>query len=388
VNVSARKFLAVLIVAAIAIGLRFYAANTLYIDYDEPVYLNNALEYTNFIREGHFNWLIMDNTHYEHPAFYKIVYGVALLVRPQVFHISKSDFDSGAAIQTAEARYLGIVDRYVSVLFSSATVVVLAILNPLAGLALAIDTLAVKYGASIYLESLPMLTNLLAALAYLFWFDRERRRPSPKNLVWLGLTAVLVGMSAASKYYYALIGPVIGVHFILMVILKKIKPAYLGYLVALGLASLVAFFVFDPYLWPDPISNLNTSLSFFGDYAKTADEVARNHYPFWQSLTWLTAPFTTFFGMALPSLPVRLDQVILFFAVVGLPRLFKKRLLFFIWLTVGVATLLVWTVKWPQYTMVILTPFCFSAGEGASWIFTTAYKRFGRFVLQRGWTHG
>ena len=380
---SAYKILAILIVIAIAFELRYFAANTLYIDYDEPAYLNNALEYTNFVRAGKWTWLAWDTTHYEHPAFYKIVYGVALLTQPPVDSLSKPDFDSGNAIQTAPARSLGMVDRYVSVFFSTATVIVLAILNPLAGLALSVDTLAVKYGASIYLESLPGLTSLLAALAYLFWFEREKRRPSKKNLIWLGLTAVLLGISIASKYYYGVIALAIGVHLILMVLQKKIKPFYLGYLCALGLATLVAFFIFDPYLWPHPISRLITSLSFFGEYAKTSDEVTRYHYPFWQSLTWLTAPFSTFFGAALPSLPVRLDQAILFFAVIGLPRLFKKRLLFFIWLAVGVVTLLLWTVKWPQYTMIILTPYCFSAGEGAAWLANEVYKLFRRLILRK-----
>ncbi len=81
---SAYKILAVLILIAFAFELRYFAANTLYIDYDEPVYLNNALEYTNFIRAGKWTWLAWDTTHYEHPAFYKIVYGVALLTQPPV----------------------------------------------------------------------------------------------------------------------------------------------------------------------------------------------------------------------------------------------------------------------------------------------------------------
>jgi hypothetical protein len=315
------------------------------------------------------------------------VYGVALLSQPPVDSLSKSDFDSGTAIQTAKARSLGLADRYVSVFFSTATVLVLAILNPLAGLALAIDTLAVKYGASIYLESLPVLTALLAALAYLFWFEREKRRPSNKNLIWLGLTAVLLGMTVASKYNYAITGLAIGIHLILMVILKKIRPFYIGYLFALGLASLLAFFIFDPYLWPHPISRLITSLSFHLQMP-SSNLVARYDYPFWQSLTWLTAPFSTFFGAAKPSLPVRLDQGILFFALIGLPRLFKKRLLFFIWLAVGVVTLLLWPVKWPQYTMILMTPFCLSAGEGATWLFNEVYKLVRRFVLRKELAQG
>ncbi len=257
----------------------------------------------------------------------------------------------------------------------------------MAGLALAVDTLAVKYGASIYLASLPVLTGLLAALAYLFWFEREKRRPSKKNLIWLGLTAVLLGMTVASKYTYAITAIAIGSHLILMVILKKIKPVYLAYLLGLGVAALVAFFLFDPYLWPHPIARLITSLSF---HLKMPGSklVARYDYPFWQSLTWLTAPFSTFFGAALPSLPVRLDQAILFFALIGLPPLFKKRLLFFIWLVVGVITLLLWPVKWPQYTMILITPYCLSAGEGAAWLANQIYRIFRRLVLRKELVQG
>jgi len=244
---------------------------------------------------------------------------------------------------------------------------VLAILNPLAGLALSIDTLAIKYTAAIYLESLPMLSSLLATLAYLSWFDREQRQPSNKNLIWLGITAAFLGMTVASKYTYAVVGLAIGIHLILMVLLKKLKPIYLGYLFVLGVASLLAFFVFDPYLWPHPISRLVKSLSFHLEMPGS-DNVARYDYPFWQSLTWLTAPMSSLIPISAPAFLVRLDQAILFFALIGLPRLFKKRLLFFIWLAVGVVMLLTWSVKWPQYTMIILTPFCFSAGEGANWL--------------------
>jgi hypothetical protein len=49
---SIYKFLAILIVVASAFLLRYYAANVLYIDFDEPVYLNAALKYANYIRAG------------------------------------------------------------------------------------------------------------------------------------------------------------------------------------------------------------------------------------------------------------------------------------------------------------------------------------------------
>jgi len=49
---SLYKILAILVIVASAFGLRFYAANVLYIDFDEPVYLDAALKYANYIRTG------------------------------------------------------------------------------------------------------------------------------------------------------------------------------------------------------------------------------------------------------------------------------------------------------------------------------------------------
>ncbi len=373
------KILVIVTIVTTAIGLRGYAANVIYIDFDEPVYLNAALKYANYIRAGKLNWLAWETINYEHPVFFKIVYGVALLGHPPVDQLVKADFDSSKPIQDAPARSLGMVGRYVSAFFSSATVLVLAILNPLAGLALAIDTLAVRYSAGIYLESLPMLATLLSALTFMVWFEKEQRRPSYHNWIWLGLAALFGGMAMASKYIYAVTGLSIGLHLFLMIATRKVKPRYLLYLCLFGIALLIAFFVFDPYLWPHPWSRLVQSLNFHVGFSQS-DNVTRYDYPLWQALTWLTAPISSLIPVTGPALLVRLDQVILFFAVIGLPRLIKERPLFFIWLVLGVITLLAWPVKWPHYTMIILVPFCLSAGLGAGWFFRGVGRWMGRII--------
>lgn len=376
--------LVVVVIVVVAFVLRSYAANRLYVDYDEPTYLNAAMQYANAIFDGKYKYLAGLTMNYEHPVFYKIVYGVALLTQPESQILTKQDFDSGSTFQVAEGRPWAIVDRYVSVIFGTATVAVLAILNPFAGLALAVDTLAVKYTSVIYLEALPALTSLLTALAYLYWFKKEQTQPSKKNLIWLGVAAIMLGATIASKYTYSIVGIAVGIHFSLMVLTKKLKPGKLFLLVGWAICSLVAFFVCDPYLWVHTLTRLMQSLSFHLTYTISADEVLRYHYPFYQTLVWLTAPFTSYTPAASSAIIVRLDVLILILAIIGLPLLYKKHLLFFIWLLVGILALFFWPTKWPQYTMIILTQYCFSAGLGLTWIVELIIKRlpFGKRLMK------
>jgi hypothetical protein len=368
-----RKFLLIILVVAIAASLREYAAQNLYIDYDEPTYLNAALIYTNGLRSFNFKILVTNVANYEHPAFYKIVYGLVLLTRSPIATLSRHDFDSGGDFNALDGRPWGIAARNTSVFFGVASVLALAILNPLAGLALALDSLAVKYTSSIYLEALPALTSLLSVLAYLYWFEKEKRRPSKWNLTWLGLSAVLFGMSVASKYTFAVVGLAIAIHFSVMIVLKKIRLSYLPILLAWAVFSFLAFFDFDPYIWYHFPTQLIKSLNYHIDYTQSED-VLRYDYPFWQTLVWFTAPFSHFFKAAIPAMPVGLDTFLLPLAIIGLPNLFKKHLLFFIWLVVGVLALLVWPTKWPQYTMIMITPYCLSAGEGLTWLYMAGKK--------------
>ncbi len=357
--------ISILGIAMLALGLRVYAANRLDVDADEPVYLSAALDYANFLRNGQYKMLAWGENTYEHPALYKIFYGVVLLTQRPIdkFHIS--DLPRRAPIATTEARDWNMAGRYLSVSLGTLTVLILALVNPFAGLFLGINSLSVKYTSEVYLEALPLLTSLLCALSYLQWYTRIRTNPIDmrKQIVWLALSSICLGMTAASKYVYSIVGVAIVVHFMVALFQKQFPRQMSVYLLAWAFASIAMFFLFDPYLWPHPFSRLVESLLFHIKF-QDANIVKVYHYPSYQPLLWLST-FSTLNELRPASAFIfKIDQVIFIFAMLGLPRLFQKNRLFFYWLTVGLLFLLVWTTKWQQYTLIILVPFCLSASEG------------------------
>ena len=131
--------------------------------------------------------------------------------------------------------------------FGAAAVFLLSLVHPLAGLFLAIDTLGIKYTSVIYLDALPTFAGLAALLAALKALELYQKQTGRRWAVWLVLSALALGITAASKYIYA----VVGIAIIAAIILRGWKqklPVLLG-LAAWGVLSLVFFFVLDPVLW-------------------------------------------------------------------------------------------------------------------------------------------
>ena len=65
------------------------------------------------------------------------------------------------------------------------------------------------------------------------------------------------------------------------------------------------------------------------------------------------------------TFPVTADLVITGLALVGLRRLWREQRTFALWLVIGLAFLLVWPTKWPQYVLVVSAPLSLAAGLGA-----------------------
>ena len=76
-----RITLAVLI-GLIGLGLRLDAASKLTIDADEDTYINNALQYAQFVRSGNLKQIYKYDNNSQHPILSKLVFAAALL---QVF---------------------------------------------------------------------------------------------------------------------------------------------------------------------------------------------------------------------------------------------------------------------------------------------------------------
>lgn len=369
-------FVAVLVIILLAYGVRMYAANRLDVDFDEPVYLGAGTEYANALRAGKYNLLAwIDNT-YEHPAFYKVLYGMALLTERPLEKYHESDLPRLAPIAIVEARDWALVGRYFSAWLGTLAVASLAFVNPLAGFFLAISSLSVKYTSEVYLEALPLLTSLLCILVYLRWYENIHQKTftSNSNVLWMALSAVFLGMTAASKYVYSVAGITIVVHFLIAFFQRQIPRQTLVIFIGWALLSIFMFFVFNPYLWPHPWARLLQTITFHIEF-QDSKLVRVYHYPFWQPLRWLSA-----IGIEgeVPGPPsafmFKLDTLIFVFALIGLPRLFQQKRFYFYWLMIGLFFLLLWTTKWPQYVLIILVPFCVAAAEGVLTLWELAHK--------------
>ena len=375
--------LAVLIVTLVSCGVRIYAAQRLDVDYDEPVYLSAAVSYANYMRAGDWKMLAWNEHAYEHPALYKILFGVVLLTQQPLERLPDNDLPRLAPISSTEAGHWNIVDRYLSVFWGTLAVLALAVVNPLAGLFLGVDTLSVKYTSEVYLEALPMLGSLLCVLAYGRWFAKVSAQPNVprRHLLWLILAAVFLGIATASKYIYGIVSVAILIHFVVALAQKKLPARFAWYIGGWALLSLLMFFIFDPYLWPHPLGRLMKSIVFHETF-QDSRLVLQAHYPFWQPLRWLSA-FSSFYNLhPRQAFLIDIDTAIFVLAVIGLPALFRKAPLFFYWLVVALAFLLVWETKWPQYTLILLAPFCLSAAYGLSTLWDLTQRVTARYRRQ------
>src|SRR5262245_32680520 len=138
-----RAYFGVILLAAL---LRLWAVFALPTDFDEPVYLQAGHNYAALIRRGDWNGVVDDAPNREHPALVKLRYGGVWLALGE-----NATFDNAL---------LG--SRLLSATFGTLAVAVWAGVDPLAGLLLAVHTLAVKYTGQAYLEAWPHFFALLA----------------------------------------------------------------------------------------------------------------------------------------------------------------------------------------------------------------------------------
>ncbi|HSW67794.1 MAG TPA: hypothetical protein VLH16_04370, partial [Bacteroidales bacterium] len=330
-------------VAIIASGVRLYAAEGLDIDYDEPVYLEAAIEYAGYIRSGKWNMLAWSETNYEHPPLFKILYGVVILPEPQLEKLHRWDFIMLSPMRVSNAIEYGMAARYLSVFFGTVTAVVLALVNPIAGLFLAINSLSVKYTSQIYLEALPLLTSFLSVFSYLEYLKLMNNPSShkAKKYFYVGLSALLLGITAASKFIYCVAGLAIVAHFLISWARKQQSKRNWIVIIGWGAFSIVAFFIFNPYLWPHPWPRLEQTIAFHLDFPGT-QTVIRYGYPFWQPLRWLINPFAYFDPRPQTAFLIQVDWLIFLMAIIGLYRSYRNQFMYFVWLVTALIVLLLW----------------------------------------------
>ena len=358
--------------------------------YDEWIYLDASQNYAGYIERLDIKNIVYLDENFEHPPLAKLVYGLALVGMPRepvTYAALMQDPSTPEQVKNMQVRA-----RYVSAGLGTLAVLLLSLVNPLAGAFLAVQSLAIQFTSVVYLEALPSLTSLLAILAYDRWLKTVRAPGGParpqftREMGWLGLSAVGLGLSVASKYMYAVVGIAIAIHFTGKFLLDRpSRRSHLVWLIAWVLIAAGVFFIADPYLWVKTGARLEKTLSFHFDFSQSA-RVVDHGYPPLQPLLWLLASVPDQPPGAIPYHPgsfiFQLDLPIALLALAGLPALWKQRTPYAVWLLVGMVFLFLWNTRWPQYVMIIAVPWCLSAAEGLLSIGRTVQKAAQKFSLQ------
>jgi hypothetical protein len=354
-NKDLLRYCAVLAAVVVALGLRVWAVDRLPFDNDEGYYLAVAQYYTRAMWKDDLSAIIQYEADYGQGPLAKLVYASVMLPLPDAPTIPQ-DIPPLQPLPTPHY----IIARLSAALFGTLQVLALAIFNPLAGLLLAVYTWQIKFTSEIMLEALPSLSSTLTVL---FYIKGRRGLAAGKWSRWLTLSAVGLGITAASKYPYAVAGVAIGLDW-LWLTLPKPRPTknilrWLAPVVGWGLLTIAVFMAVNPHLWVDPFSRLKTSLLFHGSYAQGAN-VKEAGLPAWTPLVWIIYPYQYPPGTFL----VALNPYITILAAIGLPGIWRKQRIVGLWLGVALAFLLAWPTKWPQYILILTVPLTLAAAEG------------------------
>ena len=324
-------------VFTLALLLRLWSAWHLPEDYDEPVYLEVGFEYAQLLQDGNLQGVIDYPENAEHPPLVKLLYAAGILAQ-------------GPGIQWEQALASS---RIISAVLGALASGLVAIIDPLAGLLVAMQTLLVKYTSQAYLEALPLLASIAAVLAL--------RRSTHSRDRWFWISAVALGVTAASKYSYFPIIVVIGYIYLC----EKRYPLTFAVLY-LAMAGLT-FAALDPALWSHPIQRLADSILYHTQYSQSA-HVVETGYPWYQPFLWIMRSWgyewhpdvLFYFGI---------DGLIALLSLVGLVLAWKQNRWLFVWAVSGLIFLLLWPTKWPQYTLVLLPAMCLLAAPALSMIY-------------------
>ena len=321
-----------LIVFLITLGTHALAVSYLPQDFDEPVYVQVAMDYADSLQREEINSVIDYPESREHPALVKLVYGIAALADGNINNYT-------AVLKSS---------RVVSAVFGVLATLIVALIDPFAGCLMAVHTLVVKYSSQAYLEAIPLAMSTLSIFAFLK-IGRERRG------AWLWLSAIALGIATAAKLTYIPVTVVVLCY--LAFFEKKIQ---LKWMMFYSVVAVGVFFAFNVTLWHDPFDRAAESLAFHLNYQRGA-HVQEADFPWYQPFNWL---FVESPGNWHPSVFFYdVDQFIAFFAFAGIPRECRQRRWLVVWLLSGIVFLLAWGTKWLQYVLTIIPAICLMAAE-------------------------
>lgn len=336
------------VIACLAGVVRYRAMQTLPMDWDELVYLRLGYVYATIIERGDWEQVPRVPFNREHPPLVKLAYGVRLAgedrdppIKPQ---------PSGTPIPM-ELREEFQQARMLSVAAGTAQVYLVALLNPLAGLFLAVDSYHIRYTSEILLEAMPGFFAVFAVVLFGAAWRPTSHPKDPLRAGWLAASAVCLGLAVAGKYTYGLVALAI----FPVLLARSIRLRSVALYVALALA---VFFAANPWLWSDPWGAISQTASFHAAYSS-------DHARPWWHLLGLLSHFTydDHHGEFFVAWP---DQLLVVFAIVGLWRTLKRRPTWALWALLGIVFLITWPTKWAHYPLLALPAFAMCAAYGVS----------------------
>ena len=360
-------------VLLLALGTRMLAVGELNPDFDEDDYLRAGQLYATGLQAGDPGVFLRENYRPEHPPLSKIVTGLAIAPLAPAPEIPDVPITAGPNNDLPEPHLT--VARTAGAVFGALTAFLLALVSPLGGLWLALHTWSIKYSSQVMLEAVPAFFALLAVL-----LSTRAWRPGVvgrRRAAWLAAAAIAFGLACAGKYLYGVAGLAIAVDWALRVRSTEegAGPRLRGLVPILGFLALgaVAFLAANPYLWPDPVGRLISSITYHGGYVGT-DAVQETGWPIWQPLVWLMGSVPAGWQEE-STFVVAVDVLITALAVTGLRRLWGEQRVYALWLLLAFVFLLAWPSKWPQYILVLSAPLCLAAGLGTENLLRPAWVR-------------
>ncbi len=343
------SLLVALVALVVAGWQRARAVERLGQDFDEATYLPIAFTYAGMMEQGQWGAVGELRENFEHPPLVKLLYAEAVRVagapEPDWSHVPMGRPIPGPARPAFH------VTRGLSAVAGVLQVGLVAFVDPLGALLLAWDPYHTKYTSQAYLEAVPGLFAVLALLA----FERARRAGFAPG--WTAVSGALLGLAAAGKYPYGLVGGLTFLPFLVAGARTRWRPW-----AAIVVSTAAVFLAVNPALWSSPFASLWESVTFHWGYSH-GEHVRRSALPWYQPLvfltdTWLSASDP---GIYLTHFNAR---ALLPLAVLGWPRTWRERPVWAVAAVVGLVFLLLWNTKWPQYLLLVLPALCVCAGGG------------------------
>jgi hypothetical protein len=424
------RLLLIAAIVLLAAALRECAVTRLPFDFDEPVYGEAAIRYADHIRSGDLAGLVNESYAAEHPGLVKLLYAGVLLTYPPLppsppagEPVPQIYIDSALSVRRSSA-FFGVIHVLLLALVSPPAGALLAIHTYtvkytaqiyLEALPMFTATVAVlayiraqkeanaraqrRKGASDLEGELEVTGGIDPSSPVAKQSSRvfaSLRLGVNSSAPWWALSAVALGLTAAGKYVYAVAGLAIVADYLWRWLGQRrgaqqvaggrwqvarqtaispapplpSSPAFLP-LLAWGVLALIVFYAANPYLWPNPIGRLFESLTFHAAYSQS-QHVQQSGYPWYQPFVWLFTPQPVRwhpFAIVTP-----LDTLTAVSGLLGLRRMWGayggNGRVIVLWWGIGLLFLLLWSTKWPQYSLIMTAPMCLCAAEGLRWLWS------------------